>query len=219
MTARDVARRLPDIPVLRNLCRSMAVLDAILQPDSPELRRHGFDADWSGGRELAWMDNGGGDEYSIVLSGAGAYIRGFDHASPMSPHAGDGTPWPGVLDSVPEAFRSCVEEPSFGIGGIPAVTFCMWREAGDGQWRTGDVDFDGGGELPDGADWLLDFLTDGSPEKYQDWATYYYDVPVDPAAVRHVYELRPLTPEVVSALNPGTTLDRLADGIAAIGYP
>ncbi|MFC9246248.1 hypothetical protein ACFT7S_20310 [Streptomyces sp. NPDC057136] len=100
-----------------------------------------------------------------------------------------------------------------------AMTACLWREAEDSQWRTGDVDFDGSSTVPDGADWLFGFLTDGSPEEYADWAAGYYGIPVDLAAVRHVYALRPLTPEIVSDLNPEVSLDRLADSIAGIGYP
>ena len=84
---------------------------------------------------MASMRNGSGDEYSVVFSDAGAYVRGFDHESPMSPYAGDG-PWPGVLDEVPEVFRACVEEPAFcDEDGMPVVTACMWRRAGDDRWQ------------------------------------------------------------------------------------
>ncbi|MBT2545812.1 hypothetical protein J7E99_35365 [Streptomyces sp. ISL-44] len=218
MNVRDVARRLPDIATLRNLCRSMATLDAILQPGAPYLRHHRFDAHWSATQELASVDNGGGDAYSVVFSAAGAYIRGFDHESPMSPYAGDGTPWPGVVDTVPEVFRSCVEEPAFQLEGIAHITVCLWRENTDGQWRTGEVDFEGGRLVPDGSDWLFRRLVDGTPEKYQAWAQRYYRTPVDLDAVIDVYELRPLTPELVLALNPAVTLEQLGDTIASIGY-
>src|SRR5215216_4423547 len=100
VTAHDVARLLPDIATLRNLCRSLAVLEAILSPDW-ESRYHSFDAAWSPEEEMASMRNGSGDEYSIVFSPAGAYVRGFDHESSMSPYAHeDHELWPGVLDSV-----------------------------------------------------------------------------------------------------------------------
>ncbi|MFH8577017.1 hypothetical protein [Streptomyces zaomyceticus] len=197
----------------------MAMLDAMLQPDAPYLRHHRFDARWSATQELASMDNGGGDSYSVVFSAAGAYIRGFDHASPMSPYAGDGTPWPGVVDTVPEVFRSCVEDPAFRQEGVPLITVCLWRETADGEWRTGEVDFDGGRSVPDGSDWLFRRLVEGTPQKYRAWAQRYYGTPVDLDAVIDVYELRPLTPDVVAALNPVVTLAQLGDTIASIGYP
>lgn len=218
MTVHHVARQLPDIPALRDLCRAMAMVEAILQPDSP-YRRHGFDARWTATQELAWMDNGGGDEYSVVFSPAGAYIRGFDHTSPLSPYVGDEQPWPGIFDDVPEPFLALTRHPAFGLDDVPHVTACLWREAADSRWLTGDVDFDTTSTVPDGAEWLFAFLTDGTPENYTNWAEGYYAIPVDPAAVRHVFALRPLTPEVVSALNPEVTLDALGDHIASIGYP
>jgi hypothetical protein len=118
----------------------MAVLEAVLSPEW-ESRRHSFDDHWSETESMASMRSGGGDEYSIVFSPVGVYVRGFDHESPMSPYAADG-PWPGVLDEVPEVFRSCVEEPAFcDEDGMPVVTVCMWREAGDDGWKAGAIDF------------------------------------------------------------------------------
>jgi hypothetical protein len=112
VTVYDVARQLPAVADLRDLCRSLAMLDAILSPDR-ESRYYSFNAGWADGEEMASMRNGSGDEYSIVFSAVGAYVRGFDHESPMSPFGNDGEPWPGVIDEVPELFRAFVEEPAF----------------------------------------------------------------------------------------------------------
>lgn len=49
----------------------------------------------SPGEQMASMRNGSGDAYSIVFSPAGAFIRGFDHESAMSPrHSGRPPIWP-----------------------------------------------------------------------------------------------------------------------------
>lgn len=163
MTVHDVARLLPGVPRLRDLCRSMAVLEAILCPDQ-ESRYHFFATDWSPDEEMAGMSNGSGDEYSIVFSAAGAYVRGFAHESAMSPYVNDG-PWPGVLDSVPAVFLHNVREPAFcDENGMPVVTACMWREADDDRWRAGDIDFPAGADDPDGSADLFRLLTDASPE-------------------------------------------------------
>ncbi|MEV6183599.1 hypothetical protein AB0M07_42420, partial [Streptomyces sp. NPDC052015] len=82
-------------------------------------RYHSFDANWSETEEVFSTRNGSGDEFDIVFSPAGAYIRGFDHESPMSPYADDAV-WPGVLDSVPETFRAYVEDPR------SSTTACPW---------------------------------------------------------------------------------------------
>ncbi|MEV0676037.1 hypothetical protein AB0I60_05880 [Actinosynnema sp. NPDC050436] len=217
MTVYDVARRLPDIPRLRDLGRALAVLDVVLDPDSED-RHHLYDSAWAPGEEVALKRDGAGNEYSITFTAFGAYVRGFDHESPMSPYATeDGEPWPGVLDSVPEVFRPQIGHRAFtDETGTPWVTACMWRESADASWQHGGINFPGGDQ--DGADWLFGLLTDGTPEAFQDWAEDYYERPVDLGAVRHLYATRPLTAQVVTALNPDTTLAAVADEVAKIGY-
>ncbi|MFF2660436.1 hypothetical protein ACFVUH_24140 [Kitasatospora sp. NPDC058032] len=185
MSVHDVARRLPAVPAPRELCRASAAAEALLAPDDP-YRRHGFAADEAPGRDVAWMDNGAGDSYAIVFTADGAVALGFDHESPLSPHAGDGTVWPGVLDAVPEVFRPLPGEAAGDD--VPDVTVCLWREAGDDRWRTGDVRFDpADGEDPDGADHLFQLLVDGTPEAFRDGAEAYDERPVDLDAVRLEY--------------------------------
>lgn len=138
MTVHDVAEVLPDIPVLRDLCRSIAMLEAVLNPDGE--RYYSFSSTWSETEEVASMRNGSGDEFDVVFSPAGTYIRGFDHESAMSPYVDD-EPWPGVVDSVPEVFRRYVEEPAFPDGGVPTVTACLWREVGSEHGQAGEFDF------------------------------------------------------------------------------
>jgi hypothetical protein len=197
----------------------MAVLEAVLSPEW-ESRRHSFDDHWSETESVASMRSGSGDEYSIVFSAAGAYGRGFDHESPMSPYAEDG-PWPGVLDEVPEVFRPYLEEPAFSDeDAMPIVTACMWRETAEDCWKAGTIDFpEATTEDPDGSGYLFQLLVDRSPEAFQRWAEDYYEVPVDLEAVRHVFSSRPLTEEVVRALNPKIVLADLSEDIAEIGYP
>ncbi|MDX3072375.1 hypothetical protein [Streptomyces sp. MI02-7b] len=219
MTVHDTARRLPGIPVLRDHCRALAMLDAILSPEWAD-RYYSFDSRWSGTEEMASMRNGSGDEYAIVFSPAGAYVCGFAHDSHMSPYAADG-PWPGVLDEVPEVFRPYVDEPAFSDeDGTPVVTVCMWRQPQDDAWRAGTIDFpEDGTDDPDGAGALFALLADRSAEAYREFAEDYYERAVDLEAVRHVHDLRPLTGDVIAALNPDVDPADLVKDIEQIGYP
>ncbi|WP_433176044.1 hypothetical protein [Actinoallomurus sp. CA-150999] len=225
MTAVDLARRLPDIATVRALSQSFAVLDAILSPEG--YATYAFTSRWGEGEELASMNNGSGDEYSIVFTPAGAFIRGFDHESPMSPFGDDdfGT-WPGLIESVPQEFAAQVAEPAFCqydlTGGLfLAATVCMWRLNGDPAWHTGDIDFPPAPRTddPDGSTWMFDLLADGTPKAYRAYAADYFEVDVDPANVQHVFEHRPLTTDLVRRINSDTDLAALTETLETIGYP
>jgi len=123
VTAR--AARLPEIETVRRWSQSLATLDAILSPKW-ENRYFSFDAHWAADEQMVSMRNGSGDEYSIVFAPVGAYARGFDHESPMSPYAQSPLAvWPGVIDDVSAEFDPFVKEPAFSDGTVPRVTACL----------------------------------------------------------------------------------------------
>lgn len=218
MTAHDVARALPDIPVLWETSRSLAMLEAILCPDW-EWRQYSFDSRWAPGEEMASMRNGSGDSYSIVFSAAGAFIRGFDHESPMSPFGGDSDQlWPGLVDSVPEVFADCVAEPAFSADDILEATVCLWRQEKDDRWHLGDVDLPEGDD-PDGASRLFELLVDGSPEGYQRFAKDVHERSLDVSAIRRIFALEPLTDDLVHRLNLNRSVADLTEELDEIGYP
>jgi hypothetical protein len=111
-----IAGRLPDIVTLRRRCQALAMLDAILSPEW-DSRYYSFTTSWADDAQLASMNNGSGDEYSIVFTPAGVFIRGFDHESPMSPAVNDGELWPGLLDRLPDVFAAQArpEDSSTGL--------------------------------------------------------------------------------------------------------
>lgn len=220
MTVYDLARRLPGIGELRARCRALAMLDAVLSPEW-EARYYSFNSLWASGEEMGSMRNGSGDDYFIVFSNGGVFMRGFDHESPMSPYRSNPPRlWPGIVDDLPAVFAPYVGEPAFSMpgSGVLLATFCLWRQESDDRWRTGSVQLPGGDD-PDGADWMCALLTERSAVGYQRFAEDYYEVEVEPAAIEHVYGLLPLTPELVRGLNPDLTLSDLAEDIAEIGYP
>ncbi|WBB70209.1 hypothetical protein [Micromonospora sp. WMMD812] len=217
VTAHSVARALPETATLRDRCRALAMLDAIMSPDW-EPRYYSYDSRWAPGEEMASMRNGSGDTYSIVFSPAGVFIRGFDHESVMSPARNDDELWPGLVDTVPGVFSAQLAEPAFSYEGVLEATVCLWRQVGDGRWRTGDIDLPGGAD-PDGADRLFEVLLDPTPEGYRRFAEDYYEVSLDADALGAVFALRPLTDDLVRRLNPDVTVADLAEDVAEIGYP
>lgn len=215
MTAEDLAARLPDIATVRAWSQSLAALDAVLDPD-PAYRWFSFDAGWGADEQVASMRNGSGDEYSITFSPAGAYLRGFDHESLLSPFTRTpAAPYPGLLDAVPAALRAAALEPAWQLDGVPLVTVSLWRLAGDAGWHAARAR-DAAGD--DGSEWLFDQL-DGDPASYAAFAAEHYETEVDLAVAEHVLAHRPLTADLARALDPDADWPSLVEDLAGIGYP
>ncbi|MFC7484524.1 hypothetical protein ACFQX7_37120 [Luedemannella flava] len=135
MTVYDIAAALPSIEVLRGRCRAIAVLERAMDGIQPY---HCYTRAW-GDDEAALMRDGCGDEWAVVFTGEGAFIRVFDHESAMSPYCDeDRELWPGLLDGLPPEFVAQVEEPAFGDEeGHFVATAVLWRLAGDDRWHAG----------------------------------------------------------------------------------
>ena len=206
---------LPDIDALRRLSQSLAMLDAIISPQW-ESRYYSFNSTWGSGEMMASMRNGSGDDYFLLFNAAGAILKGFAHESPMTPYANrDYKVWPGVLDNVPTEFASFLSEPAFTL---EDTTFCLWRRHADSNWQVGEIEYPSDDLDPDGSDALLAIL-DGQAATYQEFAESYYERSVDLSSVEKIYQHRPLTQELISALNPELSPEDLAADILEIAYP
>lgn len=220
MNVYDIVGRLPSVPVLRDRCRALAVLE-LIQGTGYEYYSY---TRW-GDDEAALMSNGSGDEYTIVFGEAGAFIRLFDHKSAMSPYAAsdDMALWPGLLDGLPPEFADYVNEPEFCDGDDLIATAVLWRRNSDDCWHAGaGITFPpsrGPYDIsPDGTD-RLSILCDDIVDEYVDFASDFYETEIDRDAVAHIAALRPLTDDVVGALNPESSLAAIRTEAAATGYP
>ena len=206
---------LPDIDALRRLSQSLAMLDAIISPQW-ESRYYSFNSTWGSGEMIASMRNGSGDDYFLLFNAAGAILKGFAHESPMTPYANrDYKVWPGVLDNVPTEFASFLSEPAFTL---EDTTFCLWRRHVDSNWQVGKIEYPSEDLDPDGSDALLAIL-DGQAATYREFAESYYERSVDLSSIEKIYQHRPLTQELISALNPELSPEDLSADILEIAYP
>jgi hypothetical protein len=210
-------RKLPPLPPpeqLRRLCQSLAMLDAIFSPDW-QYRYYSFNSRWAKGEMMASMRDGCGDDYFIHFTAAGVALKGYAHESPMAGYNVEhGKPWPGVLDDVPAVFDRFLNQPAFSMN---ETTFCLWRRKEDRAWKQGKVEFPPGDD-PDGSKRMLAIL-DGDPRTYQGFCEAYFEQEPPLEHIRAIYEHQTLTPELVSALNPETTLAALSEDESEIGYP
>ncbi len=213
LSTRDLSS-LPELGQFRRLCQSLATLDAILCPEW-QYRYYSFNSKWADGQEMASMRDGCGDSYFILFTEAGAILKGLAHNSAAWQKTLDfARPLPGVFDQVPVEFANFLCESAFSI---QDTTFCIWRRRGDPSWQVGAIEpLDG--EDPDGSAELLRLL-DGDPEAYRTWAEDYFETSVARSAADHIYAHRPLTDEIVKALNPELSLVDLEEDLAEIAYP
>lgn len=205
---------LPAIEPLRKLSQSLAMLDAIMSPEW-EFRYFSFNSQWRLGEMMASMRNGSGDDYFLLFTHSGAIMKGFWHESPMSPYAQEPKQLcSGIFDEVPECFKGFLSEPAFRI---EDTTFCLWRQNGDQQWRTGNIEYPEESD-PDGSEYLLAMLKN-DPVMYLEFAEEYYEKKIPLSVVRQIYEHQPLTDEMVISLNSEALLGDLEAEINEIGYP
>jgi hypothetical protein len=186
------------------------MLDAIVSPEW-EYRYYSFKSHWDDKRHerMASMRNGSGDDYFILFQPDGAILKGFAHESPV---AAVGAPTAGLFEGVPATFGGFLREPAFSMD---CASFCLWN-LGDG-WRCGTAKLPKGDD-PDGSAHLLGILS-GNPADYARYAAEYFEVEVAVDAVARVYRHEPLTPALVTALNPSLEMKVLSGDMKEIGYP
>lgn len=66
-TVHEIAVLLPDPDDLRAHLSALAVLEAAIA-DDPQFCHYAFDATWGPGEEAALMDNGSGDDFSVLFA-------------------------------------------------------------------------------------------------------------------------------------------------------
>ncbi len=204
---------IPEISELKQLLKSLAVLDSILCPEW-DSRLYSYNAHWAIGEEMASMRNGCGDEYYILFNSHGCFIKGFAHEAAMSSWGTTNQrPWQGILDKVPIEFESGLNEPAFSMDNI---SFCIWRTLTDKKWEIGSFDF-ADDDDPDGSEYLLE-LFDGNPASYVNFATDYFEVKLNLSTVAKIYEHKPLDLNMIYNLNPDADLEQIKADLLEIGY-
>lgn len=86
---------------------------------------------------MARMDNCSGDEWSLVIAPAGAYLCCFDHESQVSPFCRDPIEvWPDFVNDLPEGLRREALDPAWQRQGIPLITASLWWQLDDDELET-----------------------------------------------------------------------------------
>ena len=202
---------LPDIPTLRWLTQSLAMLDAILCPEW-EYRHYSFDANWGEGEQMASMRDGCGNDWFLLFDSGGAVLKGYDHECAV---ARDGGFAATMQASLPAGLQPFLDEPGFVM---EYASFCLWRQNTDAAWQVVPSPVRGSGPYDDGSTGLLKLL-DGKPGSYQTWAEYYLEREVLLSGVQSIYAHHPLDLALAVSLNPDAVWEDVLSDAAEIGYP
>src|SRR5262245_24740376 len=109
MTSTSQLASWPDILTLRRRLQSLAMLDAIVEPEW-EYRYYSFNSRWAPDQAMGSMRNGSGDHWFALFLPEGAGVVGLAHESPMFR---PGDPWPGLYAQLPVTLAELRSEPAF----------------------------------------------------------------------------------------------------------
>ncbi|OPA73596.1 hypothetical protein BVG16_27690 [Paenibacillus selenitireducens] len=211
---------LPDPTRLKERMQILSALDAILCEEE-WLRVHHYEQSWQPGVDLGVVKNGAGDHFYVIFMKEGVLIKGFDHESPLSPHAReDGEIWPGMYDEVPEALLTRLQNISESLE-ADDVTFCLWHMVNDPSWRSGEMlglDEVDESDRDGGADFLFGYLAESSAS-YAEWAEDYFDlsIPLPLDVVSQIYHGNQVEKGWITALNPMREVQEVLMDLKKIG--
>lgn len=205
---------LSDISTLVQRAKALAVLDLILSPEW-QYRYYSFNANWSPREMMASMRDGCGDEWWLVFHSDGwAALKGLAHEAQAWARGGEALSQ-ALIGVLPPMLRAFSEEPAFRW---TETGFAYYRLPSDSRWtRANDLTpfFD----LEAGEDFLLRHLV-APAEEYCDFASDYYEreMPID--TVRRVFDLNPITEQMVLSLNSDVILEEIEHELySEIVYP
>lgn len=200
-----------EINFLKDSLIKLAALNIILCKEEWS-RYHTYTKDWSEHVDLAKIDNGSGDHMFIFFSSKGAVIKGFDHESLISPHAGkEFKIWDGMYTDLPSHFEDLLKDPSIEMD---VATFCLWRESQDSSWIRGNVIFENGED--DGSGFLLGTIYNKASD-FKAWADDYFEVNLSATLISNIYNKAPITDELILGLNNSCNLNDVKNELKILG--
>jgi len=198
---------LPSWQTLKNICKSVSVLDAIISQEW-EYRYYSYNSKWGNDEECLQMRNGSGDEMFILFKKGGCVISGFAHEYDQPEKSK-------VTAALPSKFDEFIfGEPVVSIG----TTFCLWTNE-SGKWQVGQIE-----NFDDHSDEMLNIF-DCNPQTYINWATDYFEESYKESGIpfitiEKIYKGETVTKAMVlSIVNELEDWVQLEKDLNEIGYP
>lgn len=205
---------------LRDILRGMAVVSLLRSRYADHEFR--FDA-LTDTVTAVWHDFAGNRAHFLFVP-AGSVILGFDHESPMSPHATctgphDFRAWPGVYESLPSGLMEAVRMNPFGPDwDVREVTFCLWNQTPGRVWTKGDIEYpDRDHGDSDGQGYILSCVR----KYYLDLAAEFrerYRWELDEGAVAELLSGDEIKADCLRRLAPGCDVGAARSALEAMGF-
>ncbi len=207
MISTEYYSNLPSRHKLKEISKSIAVIDAILSEDWLD-RYYTYNSKWAENEEFVSMKNGQGDELLILFRNDGCVINGMTHEY----YPRDKVK---LTEGLPKIYNEFIfGEPVHSIG----TTFCIWTN-NQNVWQIGQLE-----NFDDGSEEMLKIF-DGKPQTYIDWATDYYEdgFVVNEntlKVVTDIYHGKTLTKSMVLTINKNIDhWQQLQEDLLEINYP
>lgn len=198
---------IPLVSQIKQVCKATSVLDAILSPEV-EYRYYTYQTNYHNNQDYFETNNGHGDYLQILIGENQGAINGFYHE--LYDYESDFPKKQDLLIGVDQVYLSFYNSPLVSTIGS---TFCIWLNPTQ-QWTTSPKVL-----KEDGSEDLLDIF-DLNPQTYREFAREYYEVDIPLATIEKIYNLEPLTLDMVNALNPDLQdFSALKKDLNQIGYP
>ena len=195
------ARPAPSLPApadLERICKGLAALDAMMSEDW-ESRYYSFNKAWNkkAKERMASMRNGSGDDWFILFSSAGVFVKSFWHEYPREDADA-------IYAGIPKGLAKQRKENAFLAD---EVTFGGYHDGKTWTLR--------GNAKPMTEE--LEMLT-GDPAAYAAFVKEYYEAKVPKAAIAKVLAGTKLDAKLVASISTERTLAELKTDLAEIGY-
>ncbi|MBX3209793.1 MAG: hypothetical protein KF764_32465 [Labilithrix sp.] len=183
---------------LERTCKGLAALDAMVCAEWQD-RYYSFNHKWNenGTERMASMRNGQGDDWFIVFSPTGVFVKAFWHE--YRPEDVDV-----IYAGLPTTLAPHLKEPAFSMNDI---TFGGWHDGTTWTLR--------GNGTPMAEELAI---LSGDPEAYHAYAADYFEVQLPLDAIAHVLAGKSLHAALVARLSTERTLAELEDDLAEIAY-
>ncbi|MFN8579141.1 MAG: hypothetical protein U0354_20115 [Candidatus Sericytochromatia bacterium] len=208
---------LPDIDKLYKICNAIKLITLIIN-------KFDFDFFNINDNKIFSFDQKQGYFLRVLFNKDICMVYGFDNNSGMSPIRNNGDVWFGILELIPENFRTLLIHniTEKNINFLP-ITYCVWREKTDSEWRIGEIIYSDN-EFRDGSEMMSIFdsryffkmcLNNLESSKYLDEN----DIYLDQELVDYFFNYNPLNNNILKKINPYISLYDIKYELNKIDYP